>query len=154
MKDYTYKAIIPIDYRDNDEEAINNNEMLKNNLLLVRNKIENLIIDDEIDMTKPVVMNFTVCDTNDEENEYTGYITLDFTGKNGEEPKEVKLPFIKTNLYNKKIDKMMVQKYQQLTKDHSKIYIKLIEILKEKGFKGLYLASGSLEDLDFEVIRL
>jgi hypothetical protein len=148
MNKYKDNFIIPHLKENCEEQSINEEEFN-----LFKNQIENFIKSDEININEPAVLNFTVF-SNKNNDEYTGYITVDFNKKDKHGSKEAKIPFIKTHIYNKDIDKMMIKKYKKLIDFKSKIYKDIVNVLKSYGFSSLCISTGSLEDLNFEIVRL
>lgn len=145
-----YKKNFPIPHLKRNWKELSIKEK---DINLFKNQIENFIKSDEININKPAVLNFTVI-SNKNNDEYTGYITVDFNKNDKHGSKEAKIPFIKTYIYDEDMDKIMIKKYKKLIDFNSKIYKNIVNVLKSHGFSTLFISTGSLEDLDFEIIKL
>ena len=122
---------------------------IENTVQHFKNRIDNLKKVNQIDLNEPVVLNFTVIP--DDDDNYVGYITLDVYNVIIKDTTQLKAPFFKSKTFNEQVDDLMIQRYKSLSKSDSELFQRLIALLKDEGFKSLYVSNASMEHLNFEV---
>lgn len=125
---------------------------IENTVQHFKNRIDNLKKVNQIDLNEPVVLNFTVIP--DDDDNYVGYITLDVYNVIIKDTTQLKAPFFKSKTFNEQVDDLMIQRYKSLSKSDSELFQRLITLLKDEGFKSLYVSNASMEHMNFEVIDL
>lgn len=125
---------------------------IENTVQHFKNRIDNLKKVNQIDLNEPVVLNFTVIP--DDGDNYVGYITLDVYNVIIKDTTQLKAPFFKSKTFNEQVDDLMIQRYKSLSKNDSELFQRLIALLKDEGFKSLYVSNASMEHMNFEVIDL
>ncbi|MCI7335797.1 hypothetical protein [Lactobacillus crispatus] len=125
---------------------------IENTVQHFKNRIDNLKKVNQIDLNEPVVLNFTVIP--DDDDNYVGYITLDVYNVIIKDTTQLKAPFFKSKTFNEQVDDLMIQRYKSLSKSDSELFQRLIALLKDEGFKSLYVSNASMEHMNFEVIDL
>lgn len=125
---------------------------IENTVQHFKNRIDNLKKVNQIDLNEPVVLNFTVIP--DDDDNYVGYITLDVYNVIIKDTTQLKAPFFKSKTFNEQVDDLMIQRYKSLSKSDSELFQRLIALLKDEGFKSLYVFNASMEHMNFEVIDL
>lgn len=125
---------------------------IENTVQHFKNRIDNLKKVNQIDLNEPVVLNFTVIP--DDDDNYVGYITLDVYNVIIKDTTQLKAPFFKSKTFNEQVDDLMIQRYNSLSKSDSELFQQLIALLKDEGFKSLYVSNASMEHMNFEVIDL
>lgn len=125
---------------------------IENTVQHFKNRIDNLKKVNQIDLNEPVVLNFTVIP--DDDDNYVGYITLDVYNVIIKDTTQLKAPFFKSKTFNEQVDDLMIQRYKSLSKSNSELFQRLIALLKDEGFKSLYVSNASMEHMNFEVIDL
>lgn len=125
---------------------------IENTVQHFKNRIDNLKKVNQIDLNEPVVLNFTVIP--DDDDNYVGYITLDVYNVIIKDTTQLKAPFFKSKTFNEQVDDLMIQRYKSLSKSGSELFQRLIALLKDEGFKSLYVSNASMEHMNFEVIDL
>lgn len=125
---------------------------IENTVQHFKNRIDNLKKVNQIDLNEPVVLNFTVIP--DDDDNYVGYITLDVYNVIIKDTTQLKAPFFKFKTFNEQVDDLMIQRYKSLSKSDSELFQRLIALLKDEGFKSLYVSNASMEHMNFEVIDL
>lgn len=125
---------------------------IENTVQHFKNRIDNLKKVNQIDLNEPVVLNFTVIP--DDDDNYVGYITLDVYNVIIKDTTQLKAPFFKSKVFNEQVDDLMIQRYKSLSKSDSELFQRLIALLKDEGFKSLYVSNASMEHMNFEVIDL
>lgn len=125
---------------------------IENTVQHFKNRIDNLKKVNQIDLNEPVVLNFTVIP--DDGDNYVGYITLDVYNVIIKDTTQLKAPFFKSKTFNEQVDDLMIQRYKSLSKSDSELFQRLIALLKDEGFKSLYVSNASMEHMNFEVIDL
>lgn len=130
----------------------NQNNEVQNTIKHFKNRIDVLKKVKQVDLNEPVVLNFTVIP--DDDDNYVGYITLDIYNVFIKDTTQLKAPFFKAKTYNKQIDTLMTEKYKALSNDDAELFQQLVILLKDEGFKSLYVSNASMEHMNFEVIDL
>lgn len=125
---------------------------IENTVQHFKNRIDNLKKVNQIDLNEPVVLNFTVIP--DDDDNYVGYITLDVYNVIIKDTTQLKAPFFKSKTFNEQVDDLMIKRYKSLSKSDSELFQRLIALLKDEGFKSLYVSNASMEHMNFEVIDL
>lgn len=125
---------------------------IENTVQHFKNRIDNLKKVNQIDLNEPVVLNFTVIP--DDDDNYVGYITLDVYNVIIKDTTQLKATFFKSKTFNEQVDDLMIQRYKSLSKSDSELFQRLIALLKDEGFKSLYVSNASMEHMNFEVIDL
>lgn len=125
---------------------------IENTVQHFKNRIDNLKKVNQIDLNESVVLNFTVIP--DDDDNYVGYITLDVYNVIIKDTTQLKAPFFKSKTFNEQVDDLMIQRYKSLSKSDSELFQRLIALLKDEGFKSLYVSNASMEHMNFEVIDL
>lgn len=125
---------------------------IENTVNHFKNRIDNLKKVNQLDLNEPVVLNFTVIP--DDDDNYVGYITLDIYNVVISDTTQLKAPFFKSKTFNDHIDNLMTQKYKSLSNSNSILFQRLIALLRDEGFKSLYVSNASMEHMNFEVINL
>ena len=125
---------------------------IENTVQHFKNRIDNLKKVNQIDLNEPGVLNFTVIP--DDDDNYVGYITLDVYNVIIKDTTQLKAPFFKSKTFNEQVDDLMIQRYKSLSKSDSELFQRLIALLKDEGFKSLYVSNASMEHMNFEVIDL
>lgn len=125
---------------------------IENTVQHFKNRIDNLKKVNQIDLNEPVVLNFTVIP--DDDDNYVGYITLDVYNVIIKDTTQLKAPFFESKTFNEQVDDLMIQRYKSLSKSDSELFQRLIALLKDEGFKSLYVSNASMEHMNFEVIDL
>lgn len=125
---------------------------IENTVNHFKNRIDNLKKVNQLDLNEPVVLNFTVIP--DDDDNYVGYITLDIYNVIINDTTQLKAPFFKSKTFNDHIDNLMTQKYKSLSNSNSILFQRLIALLRDEGFKSLYVSNASMEHMNFEVINL
>ena len=130
----------------------NQNNEVQNTIKHFKNRIDILKKVKQVDLNEPVVLNFTVIP--DDDDNYVGYITLDIYNVFIKDTTQLKAPFFKAKTYNEQIDTLMTEKYKALSNDDAELFQQLVILLKDEGFKSLYVSNASMEHMNFEVIDL
>lgn len=130
----------------------NQNNEVQNTIKHFKNRIDVLKKVKQVDLNEPVVLNFTVIP--DDDDNYVGYITLDIYNVFIKDTTQLKAPFFKAKTYNEQIDTLMTEKYKALSNDDAELFQQLVILLKDEGFKSLYVSNASMEHMNFEVIDL
>lgn len=130
----------------------NQNNEVQNTIKHFKNRIDVLKKVKQVDLNEPVVLNFTVIP--DDDDNYVGYITLDIYNVFIKDTTQLKAPFFKAKTYNKQVDTLMTEKYKALSNDDAELFQQLVILLKDEGFKSLYVSNASMEHMNFEVIDL